>query len=247
VLQRIGGHDITIDVDSNTKYNGTNNLGTLVAPAVIEVDGRVQADGSILASEVEVVCTDAAFLSGRIVVVNPTSGPAQTVTLLVGEELPAISNIQVGFPTTIDVSAVTDYDIRRFDNGFTNVLFNNASMVVGQRIAMGGTIDTGSGNFVPRRIVLRRQGVEGDLVQGSVNILSGNQGSFQVQNNRLMGYLLGGPLTVQTGDLTLFFNINGLSGLQAGGSLKLAAGGLMLKDPNAGNPQLWARGVGVLP
>lgn len=62
MLQRIGGHDITIDVDSNTKYNGTNNLGTLVAPAVIEVDGRVQADGSILASEVEVVCTDAAFL-----------------------------------------------------------------------------------------------------------------------------------------------------------------------------------------
>jgi Domain of unknown function (DUF5666) len=247
VLQRIGGHDITIDVDSDTKYNGTNNLGTLVAPAVIEVDGRVQADGSVLASEVEVVCTDAAFLSGRIVAVNPASGPAQTVTLLVGEELPAISNIQVGFPTTINVSAVTDYDIRRFDNWFTNFLFNDASMVVGQRIAMGGTIDTGTGNFVPRRIVLRRQGVEGDLVQGSVNIVSGNQGDFQVQNNRMMGYLLGGPLTVQTGDLTLFFNINGLSGLQSGGSLKLAAGGLMLKDPTTGNPQLWARGVLVLP
>jgi hypothetical protein len=247
VLQRIGGHDITIDVDSNTKYNGTNNLGTLVAPAVIEVDGRVLADGSVLASEVEVVCRDAAFLSGRIVAVNPASGPAQTVTLLVGEELPAISNIQVGFPTTINVSAVTDYDIRRFDNWFTNFLFNDASMVVGQRIAMGGTIDTGTGNFVPSRIVLRRQGVEGDLVQGSVNIVSGNQGDFQVQNNRMMGYLLGGPLTVQTGDLTLFFNINGLGGLQSGGSLKLAAGGLMLKDPTTGNPQLWARGVVVLP
>jgi len=116
VLQRIGGHDIAIDVDSNTSYSGTNNLSTLVSPAVIEVDGRVQADGSVLASEVEVVCTDAAFLSGRIVAVNPTTGPAQTVTLLVGEELPAISNLQVGFPTTMDVSAVTDYDIRRFDN-----------------------------------------------------------------------------------------------------------------------------------
>src|SRR4029077_20505062 len=159
LLQRIGGHDIRIDVDSNTKYNGTNNLGTLVAPAVIEVDGRVLADGSVLASEVEVVCRDAAFLSGRIVAVNPASGPAQTVRLLVGEELPAISNIQVGFPTTINVSAVTDYDIRRFDNWFTNFLFNDASMVVGQRIAMGGTIDTGTGTFVPSRIVLRRQGV----------------------------------------------------------------------------------------
>ncbi len=247
VLQRIGGHEITIDVDANTKYNGTNNLGTLVAPAVIEVDGRVQADGSVLASEVEVVCTNAAFLSGRIVAVNPTTGPAQTVTLLVGEELPAISSIQVGFPATIDVTGVSDYDIRRFDNWFTNFLFNNTSLVVGQRIAMGGTIDTGTGNFVPRRIVLRRQGVEGDLVQGSVNIVSGNQGSFDVQNNRLMGYLLGGPLTVQTGNLTLFLNINGLGGLQSGGSLKVASGGLMLKDPTTGNPQLWAHGVVVLP
>ena len=145
------------------------------------------------------------------------------------------------------MSVVTDYDIRRFDNWFTNFLFNDASMVVGQRIAMGGAIDTGTGNFVPSRIVLRRQGVEGDLVQGSVNIISGNQGDFQVQNNRMMGYLLGGPLTVQTGDLTLFFNITGLRGLQSGGSLKLAAGGLMLKDPTTGNPQLWARGVVVLP
>ena len=155
-------------------------------------------------------------------------------TLLVGEELPAISNIQVGFPTTIDVSAVTDYDNRRFDNWFTNFMFNDSSMVVGQRIAMGGTIDTSTGNFVPGRIVLRRQGVEGDLVQGSVDIVSGNQGSFQVQNNRMMGYLLGGPLTVQTGNLTLFFNINGLSDLQSGGSLTVAGGGLMLKDPASG-------------
>jgi len=120
-------------------------------------------------------------------------------------------------------------------------------MVAGQRTALGGTIDRGTGSFVTRRVVLRRQGVEGDLMQGSVNIVSGNQGNFQVQNNRLMGYLLGGPLTVQTGDLTLFFNINGLRGLEAGGSLKLAAGGLMLKDPTTGNPQLWARGVVVLP
>jgi hypothetical protein len=55
VLQRIGGHDITIDVDANTKYSGTSSLNTLVPPAIVEVDGTVQADGRVLASEVEVI------------------------------------------------------------------------------------------------------------------------------------------------------------------------------------------------
>jgi hypothetical protein len=178
--------------------------------------------------------------------VNPTSGPAQTVTLLVGEELPVIANIPVGFPVTLDVSGVTDYDIRHFDNWFTDFLFNNSSMVTGQRIAIGGSLDANQ-NFVPARIVLRRQGVVGDLVLNSVSIVSGNRGSFQLQNNALFGYLTGGPLTVQTGDITLFLNVNGLSGIQSGGSMKLAAGGLLLKDPNSGDPQLWAHVVAVRP
>jgi hypothetical protein len=246
VLQRIAGQDITIDVSSNTQYNGTNNLSTLVPPAVIEVDGTVQADGSVLASEVEVITTDQAFLSGRIVTLNPASGPAQTVTLLVGEELPAISNIQVGFPVTLEVSGVTDYDIRRFDTFFSEFLFNASSMVVGQRIAVGGSVDANQ-NFVPARIVLRRQGVVGDLVLSSVTITGGNRGSFALQNHSLFGYLLGAPLTVETGDSTVFLNINGLNGIQSGGSMKLAASGLILKDPTSGNPQLWAHTVAVLP
>src|SRR5262249_15348733 len=38
VLQRVGGHDITIDVDSHTQFSGTNSLNTLTVPAIIEVD-----------------------------------------------------------------------------------------------------------------------------------------------------------------------------------------------------------------
>ena len=133
------------------------------------------------------------------------------------------------------------------DNWFTNILFNSSTLAVGQRIFVGGTFDTTSNTFVPQRISLRRQGVEGDLVQGSVNIVSGNRGSFQLQNNLLMGYLLSGPLTVQTGNVTLFVNVNGLAGLQSAGAVKLRVHGLMLKDPTSGNPQLWAGRVRVLP
>ena len=249
VLQRVGGHDITIDVNNATKFSGTFTLASLPNPSVIEVDGEVQNDGSVLASEVEVVTTSQAFISGRIVNVNPSSGPASTVTLLVGEELPALQGINVGFPITIDVTGVTDYDIRHLDNWFTQFLFNNSSMVTGQRIAIGGTLDTTSNppSFVPQRIVLRRQGVVGDLVPNSVNIISGNLGNFQVQNNSLFGYILGAPLTVNTGNTTRFINISGLAAMQTGGSMKLVVHGLILKNQNTGNGDMWAHRVRVLP
>jgi len=249
VLQRVGGHDITIDVNNSTQFSGGFTLASLPNPSVIEVDGQVQNDGSVLATEVEVVTTTQAFLSGRIVSVNPATGPASTVTLLVGEELPALQGINVGFPITLDVSNVTDYDIRRFDNWFTNFLFNDSSMVTGQRIAVGGTLDTTTTppTFVPQRIVLRRQGVVGDLVPGSVNIISGNLGNFQLQNNSLFGYILGAPLTVNTGNTTRFINISGLAGLQSGGSMKLVVHGLILKNQNTGNGDMWAHRVRVLP
>src|SRR6185437_3853545 len=102
VLQRIAGHQFTIDVNSSTNFSGNFTLATLPNPSVIEVDGHVQADGSIMADEVEVVTTQKAFLSGRIIAVNPTTGPAQQVTLLVGEELPATNGINVGTPVTLD-------------------------------------------------------------------------------------------------------------------------------------------------
>jgi len=248
VIQRPGGRQITIDVNSSTTYNGSNTLASLAPPAVIEVDGQVQNDGSILATDVEVVSVESAFISGRIVSVTPTTGAATSLTILVDEEVPALAGIPVGFPVTIDVSQVQIYDIRHIDNWFTNFLFNNTTLVPGQRVGIGGHLDTSQNPpvLVPKRVMLRRQGVEGNLVSGSVQIVSGNQGSFQIQNGNLFGYVLGAPLDVSTDNKTRFPNINGLTGLQAAGAVKVAVEGLILKDPNTGNPRMYAQGVKVL-
>jgi len=248
VIQRPDGKDITIDVNSSTTFSGSNTLASLAPPAVIEVDGQVQNDGSILATDVEVVSIESAFISGRIVNVTPSSGAATSLTILVDEEVPALTGIPVGFPVTIDVSQVQIYDIRHIDNWFTNFLFNNTTLVPGQRVGIGGHLDTSQNPpvLVPKRVMLRRQGVEGNLVSGSVQIVSGNQGTFQIQNGNLFGYVLGAPLDVSTDNKTRFPNINGLTGLQAAGAAKVAVEGLILKDPNTGNPRMYAQGVKVL-
>ncbi len=244
------GFQEVIGVNSQTLFNGSYTLATLPANAIVSVEGTVQADGSILASGVEVITTDKAFISGRILAVNP--GPQ--VTMFVGEELPNLSpTIPVDTVYTVDLSPVAEYDVCFFDNWFTQQFFNGSTLVVGQRIFVGGTFT--SGTFTPAMVSLRRQGVLGTLVGDSVTIgdATTNQGSFQMQNDLLLSYAAGGPsdptapFTVATGAGTTFVNINGLSGLQTAGAANLAVRGLVFEDLNTGKPVVWAGRVRVLP
>ncbi len=240
----------TIDVNSSTQYNGSNSLGTLTVNAVVSVIGRMQADGSILAKFVDVVTADKAFVSGRVLAVNPSMGPVTSVSMWIGEELGTSAVLPVDTVQTINLSGVTRYDICFFDNFLTNFLFDNQSLVVGQRIFIGGTVS--GGVFTPDFVSLRRQGVVGALVSGSVTVTGGtgsNVGSFQMQNDALMSYSAGGAFTVYTGNATVFENIDGLSGLAAAGTPNLIARGLVFKDPNSITPKPFvvAGRVRVLP
>jgi Domain of unknown function (DUF5666)/Domain of unknown function (DUF4382) len=241
VMQGPYGFQETIDVNSSTGYNASNSLSSLVANAIVDVEGTVQADGSILASSVELITTDKAFISGRILAVN--SGPV--VEMFVGEELGTSATIPVDSIYTVDLSHVAEYDICFIDNWFTNELFGPTSLVVGQRIFVGGTYQ--SNTFTPAMVSLRRQGVVGQLVENSVSISSGNVGSFEMQNDALMSYSAGGPFTVATVNQTVFVNIDGLTGLQSAGAANLVARGLVFENPNTHKPLVWAHRVRVLP
>ena len=250
VMQGPYGFSRTIDVNSSTVYNGSNSLSTLVVDGIVSVIGRMQADGSILASGVELITTSQAFISGRVLAVNPTSGPVQTVTMWVGEELGTSGVIPVDTVQTINLSGVPsgNYDVCFFDNILTEQVFNDASLVVVQRIFIGGS--TAGGVFTPEMVSLRRQGVAGALVANSVTVTGGpgsNQGYFQMQNDALMSYSAGGPFTVLTGDKTFFVNINGLAGLQQAGTPNLISRGLVFKNPVNGKPVVAAGRVRILP
>jgi len=249
VMQGPYGFQRTIDVNSNTLYNGSNSLSTLVVNGIVSVIGTMQLDGSILASGVELISTNQAFISGRVLAVNPTSGPVQTVTMWVGEELGTSGIIDVDtVPPPIDLTGVSTYDVCFFDNLLTQWLFNDSSLVAGQRIFIGGS--TAGGVFTPQMVSLRRQGVVGALVANSVTITGGtgsNLGSFEMQNDALMSYAAGGPFTVYTSDKTFFVNINGLAGLQQAGTPNLISRGLVFKNPADGKPVVVAGRVRVLP
>ena len=239
LIQGPYGHQLTVEVNSSTTFNSGWSINNLAAPAFVGVQGYYQADGSLLASNVEVITTYEAFLSGRVLAINPTSGPVQQITMWVGEtsaDLVSDSDtIQI-----INVNQIADnrYDICFFNNLFTNALFSPSHVLVGQRIFVGGTSSNGA--FTPQMVSLRLQGVYGTMT-GTPSIVSGNLGNFQLQNNALIGYSLGGgPLTVWTGNNTLFINTTGLGALQSGESI--VAGGLLFYDQLTGGP-IMAAGV----
>jgi hypothetical protein len=245
VIQGPYGRQLTIDVNNTTNFNSGWNINNLATPAIVGVQGYFQANGSLMANNVEVITTSQTFLSGRVLAVNPTSGPVQQIMLWVGETgadlVSDVDTIQ-----TINVSEVTQYDMCFFDNLFTNALFNDKTVIVGQRIFIGGSYSNSV--FTPQMISLRFQGVYGTLTQGSVDILSGNVGTFQLQNNGLIGYSLGGaPLTVGTFNATLFINTTGLSALESSGSTPLVAGGLLFVNPLNQTPVMAAAVVAEPP
>ena len=245
VIQKWDGKQATVVVNAQTSYNDGYTLATLTQGMVAEIEGTVQSDGSILATDVEVVAVEHAYFEGPIIYVDPNG---KNITVLVNEESVAIPGVSLETPITIDISTVQRFSICGVDNWLTSFVFNSTSLVVGQHIAVGGAIDssTNPATFVPARIRLERQGVDGDLVLNSVTATNGNAGTFQLQNNALLGYVLGAPLTVKSANGTRFIGINGLAGMAAGGNMQLEVRGLVLKDPNTGATTMYAHWVKVL-
>lgn len=240
VLQGPYGRQRTIEVDSNTTFNSGWSINNLAAPAFLNVQGRFQADGSLMADSVEVITTAHSFVSGRVLqVVNNNAGQAQQVTMWVGETGADLVN-DVDTIQTINISAVSTYEICFTDGLVQNALFNSTSVEVGQRIFIGG--DFANPTFTPTMISLRRQGFYGTFIPGTVTVNSGNNGSFEISNNGLIGFAVGGPVTVNTFNFTKFEDgLTGLGQLQTTTTdVPMIMRGLFLKDPNTGTPEVYA-------
>jgi hypothetical protein len=143
------------------------------------------------------------------------------------------------------------YKIGHINLPLTTLLFNNSALAAGQRVGIGGTLDTSGATpqLTVSRVVLRRQGQAGTLA-GNVVVNNGNNGSFQLTDNWTAGVLLPAPLTVMTTNDTVFINLSGLSALQgAATTTPLRVVGFVIVDPglSPAAPVLVARSVEQLP
>ena len=244
-VQTRRGRSLTIQVNELTEWVGDASLVTLEPPAILEISGRAQADGSLLAAGVEVLTRDHFLLGGLVLDPDPAIGPAEAATILVRSEFPDLPGITIGRTERLEFGEGARFDIHSIQLPLESFLFNRSGLVRGQRIAIGGRMDatTSPATLSIGRVVLHNQGFIGRHKPGSVQIAEGNTGRFLMGVPGLYGLLFGGPARIMTTEQTHFAELEGLSELAAAPDpMRLLVVGYLLRDGN-GDPLIVARQV----
>jgi hypothetical protein len=242
------GRQWMVQTDANTAWDDPSDpVSSFTTNTILEISGKLDpVTKDIDASEVEVVSNDGFVLGGLFTYINPASPqPATTADLYVRYELPDITGIQPGQIEPLTLNGSETYRIANIRNPLTSLLFSNTLLAAGQRVDVGGKIDTSTNppTLTPHRVVLRRQGQSGSWVSGSTVIQSGNAGSFQLSDQSTAGVLLPSPLTIFTTNDTNFINLSGLSGLTGANPIPIRVVGFVLINAQTSQPVMVARSV----
>ena len=237
------GRQWTVVADNNTNFDTGEMPASYTANSIVEISGELDpVTKAIDASEVAELSTDKFFLGGLFTSIRPTPqpGPATAADLYVRSELPAIAGLEPGEIATLTLNGTETYKIANINNPVTSLIFGNSSLTPGQAVVVGGVTTTvgGTTTLTPHRIVLERQGQAGTVTATPV-VTSGNNGSFQLNDNSPAGILLPSPLTVLTFSNTRFINLAGLSAVTG----RIRVVGFILINPATQTPVMVARSV----
>jgi hypothetical protein len=244
VVQGPHGRQYTVQLSANTEFENSETIANLTTSSIIQVSGSfAPSRQTINADCLGILSQDGYWAAGLITYVTPAQGAATSLNMYVRAELPADSGLTLGQIANINLTGGEKYFVYRLHTPLTNFLFNSSLMVPGQHISIGGPLSgaANSQTVTAHRIVLRHEGHAGEWVVGSTN--TGN-GTFQFNSDGLAGVLFNGPITVYTTPVTTYLGgLNGLSDLSGGAAIDIRVVGLVLKNPNTGQPVLVARSV----
>jgi Domain of unknown function (DUF4382)/Domain of unknown function (DUF5666) len=242
------GRQWTVETDGNTVWDDPDTpLSSFTTNTILEVSGQLDpVTKDIEASEIEVVSTDGFVLGGLFTYINPPPPqPATQADLYVRYEVPDLNAIQPGDIEQLTLNGSEQYRIANVQNPITALLFNNTLLAPGQRVDVGGKLNTSvtPPTLTLHRVVLRRQGQSGTWVLNSTKIQSGNLGTFELDDNSTAGVLLPSSITVYTTDETQFINLSGLSALSGPNPIPIRVVGFVLVNPATNQPVIVARSV----
>ncbi|MDE3201621.1 MAG: DUF4382 domain-containing protein [Acidobacteriota bacterium] len=240
VVQGPHGHQFTVNVDSNTQWDGKGSISDLTTSSIVTFSGKLdRAASTIDADEVAIVSQDGFYAGGLVTYVNTATGPATSFDLYVRGLLPTTTGLQLGQIGKVDLSGSETFSIYWMNNPLTQYLFNQSALVAGQHLAIGGPA-SGAANasaVTVNRVMLRASGINGTIVPGSINTTNG---SFQIQVSGFAGVLIPQTVTVYvTGKTEWRDGFSDLSNLADNDKVRVV--GLLLKNTTNGNTILIGR------
>jgi Domain of unknown function (DUF5666) len=198
---------VSIRADGNTVYQGITGFTALQVGTFVDMDGAVQADGSLLATRVASYDTSA---------VNVMTGPV----LFTSNALPTFNSFprqQQGQdyssqPFGLGIYSSDGATLFKISGQLSNLTnlpfvptFSNANMVPGQNVAVYSgpvTAFNGGQTTIATTVTLMPQSIDGNIVSSSTS------GSFTVYAVQLAADNLFPSLAVQSGQTTLVNNPN---------------------------------------
>jgi hypothetical protein len=244
-IQGPHGHAFTVNVNSQTEWEGGDTINTLTSTSIVAISGTLdRTAGTFDADTVAILSLDGFYAGGLITYVDPPTGTAQDFDLYVRDVLPANTGFNSGQISTIDLSSNEKYFVYWMHNVFvnptwSNIFFNASLLVPGQHVSIGGPFSNGT--VTVKRVVLRHEGHTGTLVANSANT---GTSTFQFNSTGLAGLLFNGPVTVYVTPFTKFGGgLTSLQDLTNNPTNTLRVVGVVLKDPISGQPVFVARSV----
>lgn len=246
VIQTADGHQVTINTDSNTRFEPAGqSFSTLSTSDIVDVDQGVLDPSTLMVKAGEVdVFPDKFVASGLVTAANPAATPGsttcpETVSLLVRDALPGgvSSTIQANQIANVSLSGSERFFILHQDflASFNHLSFNSCSIVPGQALTIGGTLS--GGTLTPADVSLGPQGFAGTAASGL-----GSGGTFTFNAQGLAGVLLPSPVTVQALEFAFFVteleNLTDLNSIAAGTQLHLS--GLVLFNTSTNTTNILA-------
>ena len=166
------GTTLTINVTSQTEFEGAPGLSltNLAQGSFVEVDAKVDANGNIVAREVEaegsVEGQGRAAFEGIVIWVD-LPGQTNQLIMFVREEHPDVSSsVPFRSALTVNLSGATHFRILRSAINVANLTFGPTNIGVGQTVIAYGNFQTGTPNTLDAEgVALRPQSLRGTFGQ----------------------------------------------------------------------------------
>lgn len=159
------GASVTFTTDANTRFEGATSVASLPLNATVRVEGRTQQDGTVLATEVEVVAMNGPEYEG--LVVTTTGNPVTSFDIVIQDGNGGdMSPEALGTTETVTVNANTKF---RVDDGNINLgglnvpTFSATSLSKGQRVEAESDSPQSGPSLAAESVRLQQQALVGAI------------------------------------------------------------------------------------
>lgn len=176
------GGKLTFATDGNTSYQGVSSLNGISVGELVQIDAITQADGSFLASEIELQDAQNNSLEAEGLVTSVVGSPAATFNVLVQDEAsasPASSQPALGSQMTVSATPSTVYKINHEHVSLDNLpfvpVFSGSTIAPVQRVEAVADLANATA-LVAQEVELQQQTLSGQV--SNYQLGSNGQASF---------------------------------------------------------------------